>query len=60
MMASTTPLTVRHSEPRDVAAIRAIYAEPTVCASTLQLPYPSIELWENRLLTPCTWRDFRT
>jgi len=43
---------VRHSEPADIPAIRAIYAEPTVQASTLQLPYPSLELWENRLLTP--------
>lgn len=43
---------VRHSEPQDIPAIRAIYAEPTVQASTLQLPYPSLELWENRLVNP--------
>lgn len=45
-------ITIRHSEPRDIEAIRQIYAQPTVYASTLQLPYPSIELWENRLLKP--------
>jgi putative acetyltransferase len=45
-------ITVRHSEPRDVESIRAIYAEPSVQACTLQLPYPSLELWQNRLLTP--------
>ena len=46
-----TMLTIRHSEPRDVAAIRQIYAQSSVYASTLQLPYPSLELWEGRLLS---------
>lgn len=49
---SKPALTVRHSEPRGIPSIRAIYAEPSVQAATLQLPYPSLELWENRLLTP--------
>lgn len=43
------PITVRHSEPRDIEAIRQIYAQPTNYASTLQLPFPSAELWQNRL-----------
>lgn len=41
--------TIRHSEPRDIEPIRAIYAEPSVYASTLQLPWPSMELWQQRL-----------
>ncbi len=41
--------TVRHSEQEDIAAIHAIYAQPSNTACTLQLPYPSIELWRSRL-----------
>jgi L-phenylalanine/L-methionine N-acetyltransferase len=40
---------VRHSEPGDIESIRAIYAQPSVYASTLQLPFPSVELWQARL-----------
>ena len=40
---------VRHSEPGDIEAIRAIYAQPSVFANTLQLPHPSAELWQQRL-----------
>jgi len=40
---------VRHSETRDIEAIRQIYAQPSVYASTLQLPWPSAELWQQRL-----------
>jgi len=40
---------IRHSEPRDIEAIRALYAQPSVYANTLQLPYPSAELWQQRL-----------
>lgn len=47
--ASAAELTVRHSEARDIDAIRQIYAEPSGYASTLQLPYPSAELWQARL-----------
>lgn len=40
---------VRHSEPQDIDAIRRIYAQPSSYANTLQLPYPSLELWQERL-----------
>ncbi len=40
---------IRHSEARDIEAIRAIYAQPSVYANTLQLPFPSAELWQQRL-----------
>jgi L-phenylalanine/L-methionine N-acetyltransferase len=40
---------VRHSESRDTEQIRQIFAEPSNYAGTLQLPYPSVELWEKYL-----------
>jgi L-phenylalanine/L-methionine N-acetyltransferase len=43
--------TIRHSEARDIEAIRQIYAQPSVYAATLQLPWPSAELWQQRLGT---------
>jgi putative acetyltransferase len=43
---------VRHSEPRDIDAIRQIYAQPSTMAATLQLPFPSLERWQQRLQFP--------
>ncbi|MBD8527961.1 GNAT family N-acetyltransferase [Pseudomarimonas arenosa] len=40
---------IRHSEPADIERIRAIYAQPSNVAATLQLPFPSAELWQARL-----------
>lgn len=40
---------VRHTEPRDIEAVKAIYAFPNAYAGTLQLPYPSGMTWEKRL-----------
>ena len=40
---------IRHSGPGDIDAVRAIYAQPSNYASTLQLPHPSRALWEKRL-----------
>ncbi len=40
---------VRHSEPHDVAAIKAIYEQPSCYAGTLQLPYPSLDQWQRFL-----------
>ncbi len=42
-------ITVRHSEAGDIVAIRDLYAQPSCMASTLQTPYPSLELWQARL-----------
>ncbi|MBV8049236.1 MAG: GNAT family N-acetyltransferase [Paludibacterium sp.] len=42
-------LTIRHSRPTDAEAVRDIYACPSVQAGTLQLPYPSLELWQQRV-----------
>ena len=40
---------VRHSGDHDIEQIRQIYAEPSTFAATLQLPFPSFELWQERL-----------
>ena len=40
---------IRRAEVRDAEAMLAIYAGPKVIAGTLQLPYPSVELWRKRL-----------
>lgn len=42
-------LLIRHAEPNDLETIRALYAEPNVIAGTLQVPFPSLELWRKRL-----------
>ena len=42
-------LLIRHAEPNDLEAIRARHAEPNVVAGTLQVPFPSLELWRKRL-----------
>lgn len=47
----TQPITIRRAEPEDFAAVRAIYAAPHAQAGTLQLPFPSLELWRQRLQT---------
>jgi len=45
----TSSIEVRHSADHDIDQIRQIYAEPSNFAATLQLPFPSPELWEKRL-----------
>ncbi|WP_419834921.1 GNAT family N-acetyltransferase [Endozoicomonas atrinae] len=39
----------RHSEVHDIPQIRALYAEKGAYSNTLQLPYPSLEKWQNFL-----------
>lgn len=43
---------VRHAEPSDYQAIHEIYSCPKAFAGTLQLPYPSLEMWRQRLSEP--------
>ncbi len=45
-------LNVRHSVAADIAAIKTVYAGPIAIAGTLQLPYVSDDLWEQRLNKP--------
>ncbi|WP_034225631.1 GNAT family N-acetyltransferase [Arenimonas donghaensis] len=43
------PISIRRAEPEDFAAVQAIYAAPIAQAGTLQLPFPSLDLWRQRL-----------
>ena len=43
------PITIRRAEPADFEAVQAIYAAPKAQAGTLQLPFPSLDLWRQRL-----------
>jgi putative acetyltransferase len=40
---------IRHAELDDLPAIHEIYSCPKAFSGTLQLPYPSLELWRKRL-----------
>jgi putative acetyltransferase len=42
-------VSIRHSEPEDFEALREIFAQPKAMAGTLQMPYPSEEMWKKRL-----------
>jgi len=56
-MSDPEPVTVRAVEPEDYAAVQRIYGAPRAQAWTLQLPYPSRHLWQERLARPQP--DFR-
>ena len=47
-----TAVHIRHAEPGDFQAIQEIYGCPKAFAGTLQLPYPSQEMWRKRLAEP--------
>ena len=40
---------IRRAEPEDFTAVHAIYASPRAQAGTLQLPFPSVDMWRQRL-----------
>lgn len=42
-------ITIRRAEPEDYAAVQAIYDTPRAQAGTLQLPFPSLDLWRQRM-----------
>ncbi len=42
-------ITIRHAEPSDFEAIRDIMAQPRAFAGTLQLPFPSADMWKKRI-----------
>ncbi len=44
-----TKITIRHSEPEDIQAIKEIYECVSAYSDTLQLPYPSVSSWESRI-----------
>ena len=39
---------IRRAEPSDAKAIKEIYECPNAYSSTLQLPLPSVDMWEKR------------
>ena len=45
-------ITVRHAEPEDYEALHRIFSGPKAVAGTLQLPFPSAEIWRRRLADP--------
>jgi putative acetyltransferase len=47
-----TDILIRATEPRDAEALASMHAEPSCYANTLQLPYPSVQLWRQRLDHP--------
>ena len=42
-------LTIRRAEPDDYVAVYEMFTSPEVYEGTMQLPYPSRELWRKRL-----------
>jgi putative acetyltransferase len=45
-------LHIRRAEPDDYSAIHDIFSCPKAFAGTLQLPYPSLQHWRQRLADP--------
>jgi L-phenylalanine/L-methionine N-acetyltransferase len=46
------PITIRRVEPSDYEALHQIFSGPKVIWGTLQLPFPSAEMWRKRLAEP--------
>jgi putative acetyltransferase len=44
-----TGITIRAAEPYDAEALRRVWSGPRAVAGTLQLPYPSVERWREKL-----------
>ena len=43
---------VRPAEPEDYKALHRIFSGPRAIAGTLQMPFPSAEMWRERLSEP--------
>jgi putative acetyltransferase len=43
---------IRHANPADLEAVLKIFSGPKVIRGTLQLPFPSKDLWRQRLTEP--------
>jgi len=44
--------TIRRAEPEDYRSMHQIFTNPKVIRGTLQLPFPSAELWRKRFAEP--------
>ena len=51
-MTNIDDILIRSAEPDDYRAFYEIYSCPRAYEGTLQLPYPSAELWRKRLIEP--------
>ncbi|MFN3231059.1 MAG: GNAT family N-acetyltransferase [Alphaproteobacteria bacterium] len=49
---SQNKITIRAVEPEDHRALQALYAQPRAQGWTMQMPYPSVEMWRQRLAEP--------
>ena len=45
-------ITVRHAEPSDAEALHRLFRARSVMVGTLQLPFPRLGLWQERLQNP--------
>lgn len=45
-------ITIRRVEPSDYEALQRVYLGKRVIWGTMQLPYPSVEMWRKRLAEP--------
>jgi L-phenylalanine/L-methionine N-acetyltransferase len=48
-MTSGHPIVIRRAEPADAEAIHETFQGVRVIAGTLQMPYPSVEMWRKRI-----------
>ena len=46
------PVIVRRAEPGDHEALHRIFSGPSAVTGTLQMPFPSVEMWCKRLAEP--------
>lgn len=51
-MSESLSLSIRRAEPGDYEAVRQVLAGPKAVWGTLQLPFPSAEIWRKRLAEP--------
>ena len=45
-------ITIRRTEPSDYEAVHKIFCGPKAVWGTLQIPFPSVEMWRKRLAEP--------
>lgn len=45
-------LVIRERRPEDAEALLQLFSHPQVIKGTLQLPYPSLQLWQSRIAEP--------
>ncbi len=45
-------ITIRHAEPSDYEAVYRTMSSPRAIWGTLQIPFPSLEMWRKRLAEP--------